>query len=111
ILSDLGPACTGTIGLAASANLNPERKFPSLFEPVHGSAPDIFGKQIANPIAMIWSGAMMLDFLGNGDAQYKAAHDAIMQAIEKVLVEGPRTPDMGGTANTTELGEAVAAAL
>ncbi|WP_321936499.1 tartrate dehydrogenase [Paraburkholderia sp. J8-2] len=111
ILSDLGPACTGTIGLAASANLNPERKFPSLFEPVHGSAPDIFGKKIANPIAMIWSGAMMLDFLGNGDAQYKAAHDAIMQAIEKVLVEGPRTPDMGGTANTTVLGEAVAAAL
>ncbi|MEX3831409.1 tartrate dehydrogenase [Paraburkholderia sp. BR14263] len=111
ILSDLGPACTGTIGLAASANLNPERKFPSLFEPVHGSAPDIFGKQIANPIAMIWSGAMMLDVLGNGDAQYKAAHDAIMQAIEKVLVEGPRTPDMGGTANTTALGEAVAAAL
>ena len=111
ILSDLGPACTGTIGLAASANLNPERKFPSLFEPVHGSAPDIFGKQIANPIAMIWSGAMMLDFLGNGDTQYKAAHDAIMQAIEKVLVEGPRTPDMGGTANTTALGVAVAAAL
>jgi tartrate dehydrogenase/decarboxylase/D-malate dehydrogenase len=111
ILSDLGPACTGTIGLAASANLNPERKFPSLFEPVHGSAPDIFGKKIANPIAMIWSGAMMLDFLGNGDAQYRAAHDAIMQAIENVLVEGPRTPDMGGAANTTEVGKAVAAAL
>jgi tartrate dehydrogenase/decarboxylase/D-malate dehydrogenase len=111
ILSDLGPACTGTIGLAASANLNPERKFPSLFEPVHGSAPDIFGKKVANPIAMIWSGAMMLDFLGNGDAQYKAAHDAIMQAIENVLVEGPRTPDMGGAANTTDVGKAVAAAL
>jgi tartrate dehydrogenase/decarboxylase/D-malate dehydrogenase len=63
ILSDLGPACTGTIGLAASANLNPERKFPSLFEPVHGSAPDIYGKQIANPIAAIWSGAMMFEFL------------------------------------------------
>ena len=62
ILSDLGPACTGTIGIAPSANLNPERNFPSLFEPVHGSAPDIFGKNIANPIAMIWSGAMMLDF-------------------------------------------------
>ncbi|MFW2154111.1 isocitrate/isopropylmalate family dehydrogenase, partial [Acinetobacter gyllenbergii] len=69
ILSDLGPACTGTIGLAASANLNPERKFPSLFEPVHGSAPDIYGQQIANPIAAIWSGAMMLDFLADGDEQ------------------------------------------
>ncbi|CAB3809550.1 D-malate dehydrogenase [decarboxylating] [Paraburkholderia caffeinitolerans] len=111
ILSDLGPACTGTIGLAASANLNPERKFPSLFEPVHGSAPDIFGKTIANPVAMIWSGAMMLDFLGNGDARFKAAHDAIMQAIEKVLALGPRTPDMGGAAKTTDVGQAVAAAL
>ncbi len=111
ILSDLGPACTGTIGIAPSANLNPERNFPSLFEPVHGSAPDIAGQGIANPIAMIWSGAMMLDFLGNGDATYKAAHDAIMQAIEHVLVAGPRTPDMGGTANTVELGQAIAAAL
>ncbi|MDE2442294.1 MAG: tartrate dehydrogenase, partial [Betaproteobacteria bacterium] len=111
ILSDLGPACTGTIGIAPSANLNPERNFPSLFEPVHGSAPDIAGQGIANPIAMIWSGAMMLDFLGNGDATYKAAHDAIMQAIEHVLVAGPRTPDMGGTANTTELGRAIAVAL
>ncbi len=111
ILSDLGPACTGTMGLAASANLNPERRFPSLFEPVHGSAPDIYGKLIANPIAMIWSGAMMLDFLGDGDANFKAAHDAIMAAIEKILVEGPRTPDVGGTANTTEVGKAVAAAL
>ena len=68
ILSDLGPACTGTIGIAPSANLNPERKFPSLFEPVHGSAPDIYGQNIANPVAMIWSGAMMLDFLGHRDA-------------------------------------------
>lgn len=67
ILSDLGPACTGTIGLAASANLNPEKKFPSLFEPVHGSAPDIYGKQIANPIAAIWSGAMMFEFFGEED--------------------------------------------
>jgi tartrate dehydrogenase/decarboxylase/D-malate dehydrogenase len=107
ILSDLGPACTGTIGIAPSANLNPERTFPSLFEPVHGSAPDIYGKNIANPIAMIWSGAMMLDFLGQGDANYTAAHDAMMRAIERCLVEGPRTPDMGGTANTTEVGEAV----
>src|SRR5574343_2038908 len=103
ILSDLGPACTGTIGIAPSANLNPDRTFPSLFEPVHGSAPDIYGQGIANPIAMIWSGAMMLDFLGNGDARYQSAHDAIMAAIEHVLVAGPRTPDMGGTANTVEL--------
>ena len=107
ILSDLGPACTGTIGIAPSANLNPDRTFPSLFEPVHGSAPDIYGKNIANPIAMIWSGAMMLEFLGQGDANYTAAHDAMLGAIERCLVEGPRTPDMGGTANTTEVGEAV----
>jgi tartrate dehydrogenase/decarboxylase/D-malate dehydrogenase len=111
ILSDLGPACTGTIGIAPSANLNPDRTFPSLFEPVHGSAPDIFGQGIANPIAMIWSGAMMLDFLGNGDAKYKAAHDAIVAAIEAVLIDGPRTPDMGGTATTTESGKAIAKAL
>jgi tartrate dehydrogenase/decarboxylase/D-malate dehydrogenase len=107
ILSDLGPACTGTIGIAPSANLNPDRTFPSLFEPVHGSAPDIYGKNIANPIAMIWSGAMMLEFLGQGDANYTAAHDAMLGAIERCLVEGPRTPDMGGTANTTEVGQAV----
>jgi len=108
ILSDLGPACTGTIGIAPSANINPERKFPSLFEPVHGSAPDIYGKNIANPIAMIWSGAMMLDFLGNGDANYKAAHDAIIRAIETTLVDGPRTADLGGSSNTTEVGKAIA---
>ena len=108
ILSDLGPACTGTIGIAPSANLNPERSFPSLFEPVHGSAPDIYGQGIANPIAMIWSGAMMLDFLGNGDARYRAAHDAMLQAIEQVLVAGPRTPDMGGEENTVALGRAIA---
>ena len=111
ILSDLGPACTGTIGIAPSANLNPERDFPSLFEPVHGSAPDIYGQGIANPIGMIWSGAMMLDFLGKGDANYQAAHAAIMQAIETVLVNGPRTPDMGGAASTVEVGKAIAAAL
>jgi tartrate dehydrogenase/decarboxylase / D-malate dehydrogenase len=111
ILSDLGPACTGTIGIAPSANLNPDRTLPSLFEPVHGSAPDIYGKNIANPIAMIWSGAMMLDFLGNGEAKYKAAHDAIVKSIETVLVEGPRTPDMGGKANTTDLGKAIAEVL
>ena len=103
ILSDLGPACTGTIGLAPSGNLNPERNFPSLFEPVHGSAPDIFGKNIANPIAMIWSGALMLDFLG-----FREAHDAIVSAIETVLAKGPRTADLGGVASTTEVGEAIA---
>src|SRR5690606_14865591 len=91
-------------------NLNPERNFPSLFEPVHGSAPDIFGKNIANPIAMIWSGAMMLDFLGQGRpdaASWKAAHDAIVLAIEDVLRSGPRTPDLGGTATTTDIGAAI----
>ncbi len=106
ILSDLGPACTGTIGIAPSANLNPERTFPSLFEPVHGSAPDIYGRNIANPVAMIWSAAMMLDFLGHRDA-----HDAMLAAIERVLVDGPRTGDLGGTASTTQMGEAIAAAI
>ena len=106
ILSDLGPACTGTIGIAPSANLNPEREFPSCFEPVHGSAPDIYGKKIANPIGQIWSGAMMLEHLG-----HKAAGDAIVKAIETVLVEGPRTRDMGGSASTQEVGRAIAAAL
>ncbi|MGV3654820.1 MAG: tartrate dehydrogenase [Noviherbaspirillum sp.] len=111
ILSDLGPACTGTIGLAPSGNLNPERKFPSLFEPVHGSAPDIYGKGIANPIAMIWSGAMMLNFLGGPEDAgnpLAQAHDAIVAAIEKVLKEGPRTPDLGGQASTREVGAAIA---
>ncbi len=103
ILSDLGPACTGTIGIAPSANLNPERKFPSLFEPVHGSAPDIYGKGIANPIGQIWSGAMMLDFLG-----YPQAAADVVKAIEAVLEHGPRTPDMGGKASTQEVGQAVA---
>jgi len=103
ILSDLGPACTGTIGIAPSANLNPERRFPSLFEPVHGSAPDIYGRNIANPVAMVWSVAMMLDFLGHRDA-----HDAILRAIEQVLRDGPRTPDLGGTADTTAMGRALA---
>ena len=89
ILSDLGPATTGTIGLAPSANLNPERKFPSLFEPVHGSAPDIYGQRIANPIAMIWSGALMLDFLTQGQGAGRAAHDAIVEAIEHVIARRP----------------------
>ncbi len=104
ILSDLGPACTGTIGLAPSANLNPDRRFPSLFEPVHGSAPDIYGQGIANPVAMIWSGALMLAFLGE-----QAAHDAIVAAIETVLAEGPRTPDLGGQARTADVGQAIEA--
>ena len=109
ILSDLGPACTGTIGIAPSANLNPERRFPSLFEPVHGSAPDIAGQGIANPIAMIWSAAMMLDYLGHSSGPERAAHDAILRAIEAVLRDGPRTPDLGGQADTAALGQAVAA--
>jgi len=109
ILSDLGPACTGTIGIAPSANLNPDRRFPSLFEPVHGSAPDIAGRNIANPIGQIWCGAMMLEFLGHKDA-----HDAILRAIEQVLDPrsgAPRTPDIGGNASTTDLGQAIASAL
>ena len=109
ILSDLGPACTGTIGIAPSANLNPSRTMPSLFEPVHGSAPDIAGQGIANPIGQIWCGAMMLDFLG-----YRAAHDAVVGAIEAVLDPksgGPRTPDLGGKACTRDLGRAIASAL
>jgi tartrate dehydrogenase/decarboxylase/D-malate dehydrogenase len=108
ILSDLGPATTGTIGLAPSANLNPERSFPSLFEPVHGSAPDIYGQRIANPIAMIWSGALMLDFLTQGQGAGRAAHDAIVNAIEAVLARGPRTPDLGGQAHTEDVGRAIA---
>jgi len=111
ILSDLGPACTGTLGLAPSANLNPERKFPSLFEPVHGSAPDIYGRNIANPIGMIWSGALMLDFLDQGGTAGRQAHDAILAAIEQVLHDGPHTADLGGTASTTEMGKAIAAAV
>jgi len=108
ILSDLGPATTGTIGLAPSANLNPERKFPSLFEPVHGSAPDIYGQRIANPIAMIWSGALMLDFMTQGQGAGRAAHDAIVTAIEHVIARGPRTPDLGGQAHTEDVGQAIA---
>ena len=98
ILSDLGPACTGTIGIAPSANINPEKKFPSLFEPVHGSAPDIAGKGIANPIGQIWSGAMMLDYLGE-----KKAAVNIIDAIEKTLaIDEGRTKDLKGTANTLQ---------
>jgi tartrate dehydrogenase/decarboxylase/D-malate dehydrogenase len=108
ILSDLGPACAGTIGIAPSANLNPTRQWPSLFEPVHGSAPDIAGRGIANPIGQVWSAAMMLDFLGHRDA-----HDAVLRAIECVLADAhaPRTPDLGGRAATADLGHALAHAV
>ena len=105
ILSDLGPATTGTIAIAPGANINPERDFPSMFEPVHGSAPDIAGKNIANPIGQIWSGAMMLEHLGHPDA---AA--AIVKAIEVVICDrAALTADMGGRASTKELGDAIAA--
>jgi tartrate dehydrogenase/decarboxylase/D-malate dehydrogenase len=104
ILSDLGPACTGTIGIAPSGNINPEGNFPSVFEPVHGSAPDIAGQGIANPIGMIWSGAMMLEHLGE-----KQAAEAIVGAIERTLGERTlRTRDLGGNADTTACGKAVA---
>ncbi|MFH5923910.1 tartrate dehydrogenase [Roseomonas xinghualingensis] len=107
ILSDLGPAVAGSIGIAPSANINPERKHPSMFEPVHGSAPDIAGKGVANPIAQIWSGALMLEHLGEKDAA-----DAITHAIESLLAEGgPRTRDLGGNAGTVEVGKALAEAV
>ena len=104
ILSDLGPAVAGSIGIAPSANINPQREYPSMFEPVHGSAPDIAGQNIANPIAQIWSGAMMLDHLGHPEA---AA--AVEEAIQNVLVNTSlRTPDLGGSSKTTEVGQAIA---
>ncbi|HEV2268066.1 MAG TPA: tartrate dehydrogenase [Steroidobacteraceae bacterium] len=103
ILSDLGSACAGTIGVAPSANINPEREYPSMFEPVHGSAPDIAGRNIANPIGQIWSGAMMLEHLGHAEA---AA--AIVTAIETVLRTGPRTRDLGGSASTQDVARAIA---
>jgi tartrate dehydrogenase/decarboxylase/D-malate dehydrogenase len=107
ILSDLGPACTGTIGIAPSGNINPEGRFPSVFEPVHGSAPDIAGQGIANPIGQIWSGAMMLEHLGEAEAGR-----AIVAAIEHVLGEKTlRTRDLGGNADTTTCGKAVADAI
>ena len=105
ILSDLGPAVTGTIGIAPSANLDPTKRHPSMFEPVHGSAPDIAGQGIANPIGMIWSGAMMLEHLG-----HEEAHDAIVAAIERVLASGrDLTPDMGGRGTTEGLGKVIEA--
>jgi tartrate dehydrogenase/decarboxylase/D-malate dehydrogenase len=104
ILSDLGPGCTGTIAVAPSANINPERAHPSMFEPVHGSAPDIAGKGVANPVGMIWAGAMMLEHLGE-----VAAGASVMRAIETALGEGAAmTPDLGGTASTTDLGSLIA---
>lgn len=107
ILSDLGAAVVGSMGLAPSGNINPERNYPSMFEPVHGSAPDIAGKKIANPIAQIWSGAMMLRHLGEVEAA-----DAIEQTIATVLAKSDvRTPDIGGKASTNDVGEAVAAEL
>jgi tartrate dehydrogenase/decarboxylase / D-malate dehydrogenase len=105
ILSDLGPACTGTIGIAPSGNINPEGKFPSLFEPVHGSAPDIYGKGIANPVGMIWAGQMMLEHFG-----FKEAADAMLKAVEQVLSKSEEqiiTADMGGKGTTATFGEAI----
>ena len=103
ILSDLGPACTGTIGIAPSGNINPEKKFPSLFEPVHGSAPDIAGKGIANPIGQIWSGAMMLDYLGE-----KEASESIIKSIEQTLLnKNKRTKHLNGSSTTIECAKAV----
>jgi tartrate dehydrogenase/decarboxylase/D-malate dehydrogenase len=106
ILSDLGPATAGTIGIAPSGNINPERTAPSIFEPVHGSAPDIAGKKIANPIGQIWSGALMLEHLGHAEAAAE-----VVRAIERVVKEGPYTPDMKGKASTSEVGTAVADAV
>ena len=103
ILSDLGPGCTGTIAVAPSANLNPERRFPSMFEPVHGSAPDIAGKGVANPIGQIWAGAMMLEHLNEPEAAAM-----VIKAIETVLQQGQvLTPDLGGKAKTKDLGSAI----
>jgi tartrate dehydrogenase/decarboxylase/D-malate dehydrogenase len=107
ILTDLGAAISGSLGVAPGANINPERTHPSMFEPIHGSAPDIAGRGIANPIGAIWAGALMLDHLGLGDA-----HDRIVRAIERVVGDGgPRTPDLGGTASTRDVADAVAGAL
>lgn len=102
ILSDLGPVCTGGMGIAPSANLNPEGKYPSMFEPVHGSAPDIFGKNIANPIATIWSCVMMLDHLGE-----KEAANHLFNCIEKITESNKTTPDLGGSLSTNQVGESI----
>ena len=107
ILTDLGGALQGSLGLPASANLNPERRYPSMFEPVHGSAPDIAGRGLSNPLAAIWAGAMMLEHLGE-----RAAADLVLRAIERVVAEGRvRTPDLSGSSTTDEVADAVIAAL
>ena len=107
ILTDIGSAISGSLGVAPGGNINPDRTMPSTFEPIHGSAPDIAGKGIANPIAAIWAGAMMLEHLGE-----RAAHDAILRAIERVIGdERVKTPDLGGRATTAEMKNAVTSAL
>jgi tartrate dehydrogenase/decarboxylase/D-malate dehydrogenase len=107
ILTDLGAAISGSLGLAPGANLNPERRHPSMFEPIHGSAPDIAGRGIANPIGAVWAAALMLDHLGHRDG-----HDVIVGSIERVLADGKvRTPDLGGTAGTRDMTEALRAAI
>jgi tartrate dehydrogenase/decarboxylase/D-malate dehydrogenase len=107
ILTDLGAAVSGSLGVAPGANVDPERRHPSMFEPIHGSAPDIAGRGIANPIGAIWAGALMLEHLG-----LTSAHDRIVRAIEKVVGQGgPRTPDLGGTANTAQVTKAVLDAM
>jgi tartrate dehydrogenase/decarboxylase/D-malate dehydrogenase len=107
ILTDLGAAVSGSLGIAPSGNINPERRHPSMFEPIHGSAPDIKGKGIANPVGAVWAGALMLDHLGSRDG-----HDLIVRAIEKVLgTDGPRTPDLGGRATTADVTNALLQAM